>query len=180
MSYEESQNSLNFRMYRALFMKQFKTSNEEASPEYKKYYQVLDNLSKQMEDNNKGINVVESKRQLYKNFVCYNELYQKFIKSNYAELHAYGLELYEYNIKPYESVRDNLEKMYKSAKNKTRNARGNLPMNGIYRHLTNNAMARSEMNKLNQQNPIRRRNTQKKSNKTKGTLINGFNTNVRT
>ena len=60
--------------------------------------------------------------------------------------------------------------MYKSAKNKTRNAknktrnaRGNRPMNGIYRHLTNNAMARNKSLHIQS-----------------NTLINGFNTKVRT
>jgi hypothetical protein len=190
---EESQNSLNFRMYRALFMKQYQTSNEQASPEYKKCYQVLDNLSKRIDDNNKGIHVVESKRQIYKNFVCYNDLYQKFLISNYDNLHEYGL--YERNIKPYELVLKDLEQKYKISKNKTRNARGNGPMNKIeyIPKLTNSAMAEynAQMNKervkfIKQNNSKKtRRSKSKRSrsmtrNMTRNPLMsNSFNTKVR-
>ena len=158
----------------------------------------MDNLNKQIEIdyNNKEINVVESKRQLYKNFVCYNDLYKKFLKSNNANLHEYGI--YEYNIKPYESVLKDLEQKYKIAKNKTRNARGNRPMNRIHHvpNMTNSAMARyekemnkKEMNKkglnyLKEQSPRRTRKTQigsvNETRNPRNPLINGFYIKVRT
>jgi hypothetical protein len=53
-------------------MKQFPSSNDESSSEYKKYYEVLNNLSNQIDHNGTHL---ETKRQLYKNFLCYDDLY---------------------------------------------------------------------------------------------------------
>jgi hypothetical protein len=111
-------------------MIRFPSLNDESNPdpEYKKYIEVLNNLSNQTGHNGTH---VETKRQLYKNFLCYNNLYKEFIYSNFDKLHEYGM--FEFNIAKYEKVRVNLETMYKSAKNqlpknKSRNRRGNYPM----------------------------------------------------
>jgi hypothetical protein len=146
---EESHNAFNFQVYKELFMFRFPSLNVESNSVY---IEVLNNLNKQINHNGPHL---ETKSELYRNFVCYNNLYKEYIYSKFDELHEGGL--FEVNIAKYEEVRVNLETMYKSAKNqlakkqlpknKSRNRRGNYPMTKF--NITNPAMSNIGNNSFN-------------------------------